>query len=38
MFHLRHHLAFGGVALELICDNHPRHVLLAFKELFEELV
>jgi hypothetical protein len=39
MLHPGHHLAFsGGVALELICNDHPRNVLQAFEQLFEELL
>jgi hypothetical protein len=38
MFYPRHHLAFGGVALELSPDDHPRHVSQAYEQFFEELL
>jgi hypothetical protein len=36
MFHPRHHLTCGGVALELIRDEHPGHVWQGFAQLFDE--
>ena len=39
MFHSGQELAFGGtVALELIRDDHPWHVLQAFEQLAKELL
>src|SRR5262249_46382765 len=39
VFHPREHLALGGaVALELIGDEHPRHVGQALEQLAEELL
>jgi hypothetical protein len=36
MFHYRHHLTFGGgVALQLIRDNHPGYVWQISDQLFE---
>jgi hypothetical protein len=38
MFYPQHHLAFGGIGLELIRDDHPGHVLQAHEQFFEELL
>ena len=39
MFHTRHHLALGGgVARELIGNEHVGHIAQAFEQLFEEFL